>query len=55
MTGSDEQGKRSLYFLLMTRADGLEKLNRIAEAQAHRQKAAALLPKNNPGELGFRV
>jgi tetratricopeptide (TPR) repeat protein len=54
-TRSDEQGKRSLYFLLMTRADGLEKLNKKAEAQAHRQKAAALLPRGNPGEFGFQV
>jgi len=52
---SDEQGKRSLYFLLTSRAEGLEKLNRPAEAGAARQKAAALLHKTNPGEMGFHV
>ncbi len=54
-SGTDEQGKRSLYFLLKTPADGLEKLHRTDEAQVHRQKAAALLPKNNPGELGYHA
>ena len=52
---SDEQGKRSLYFLLLSRAEGLEKLDRQAEGAVLRKKAAALLPKANPGEIGFHV
>jgi len=53
--GSDDQGKRTLYFLLIYRAEGLEKLSRTAEAEALRQKAATLLPKANPGEFGFQA
>src|SRR5258708_6076411 len=53
--GTDGQGKRSLYFMYMSRADGLEKLHKTEEAQVHRQKAANLLPKNNPGESGFHT
>ncbi len=54
-TGGDDEAKRGLYFLLMTRAEGLEKLKRNPEAAVLRQKAVALLPKSNPGEFGFQV
>jgi tetratricopeptide (TPR) repeat protein len=52
---TNEQGRRSLYFLMNARAAGLEKLNRGSEAEAHRQKAAGLLPKANPGESGYHA
>jgi tetratricopeptide (TPR) repeat protein len=55
LTGDDEQGKRSLYFLLIYRAEGLAKLSRRQEAEGLRQKAGTLLPKNNPGELGYHM
>jgi len=51
----DDVGKRSLYFLLISRAEGLEKLGRQPEASVLRQKALGLLHKNNPGEFGFQV
>ena len=50
-----EGDKRILYFLLIYRAQGLETLGRREEAQALRDQAEALLPKNNPGEQGFQV
>ncbi len=52
---SDDQGKRSLYFLLIYRAEGLEKLHKQTESESRRQRAATLLPQANPGEFGFRA
>jgi tetratricopeptide (TPR) repeat protein len=52
---TQKEDKRIRYFLYIYRAEGLEKLGRGAEAAALRLQANALLPKNNPGEQGFRV
>jgi tetratricopeptide (TPR) repeat protein len=50
-----EESKRMLYFLYTYRAEGLEKQDRGGEAEALRRRAMDLLPRNNPGQLGFHV
>ena len=55
LTSRPEGDKHVLYFLCLSRAEGLEKLGRKDEAQALRQEANLLLPSANPGEQGFHV
>ena len=49
------ENKRVLYFIYTAAADNFEKRGRAPEAESLRAKAAALLPKANPGEHGFQV
>jgi len=55
LCGRSEDEKRVLYFLLIYRAEGLDKMGRGSEAEALRASAQKLLPRNNPGEQGFHV
>lgn len=55
LCGDSDSEKRVLYFLYIYRAEGLDKAGRGSEAEAMRAAAQKLLPRNNPGELGFHV